>query len=206
MFNDDQEKLVLFRLVEELNQLRVSRRFGSLQDASTLRSYLSGRSHFTEFREFTRNLVNLTTRITVIIFVAGTIISMVSVAAAQTFLFTQTRFIVGILAVVCGLVFGLFVFIHPQLRMHRLMAAYRDSMTNLLQDMLEARIYTFINAEKAVRSHVAVDIKFLGEVLEYHSNLDVWPYSTRHLVQVAGFGMLISQSGLLNVLQTLLSG
>ncbi len=205
-FNEEQHTLVLFQLVEELNEVRVLRGARNLTAEDELKEYLFRRSHFTEFYEFARGVVDSMIRITAIIFVSGILMSLVNVAIRLTEGFSQLRFYMGLVVVGCGLLLGLYVFVHPQLRMHALMEAYKSSMVNLLQDVFELQIHRFMVSEKSIRREVATDIRLLDEILEYNKQLRVWPYTPQHLIQVASLATLVMQSGLFDALQAAMIG
>ncbi len=45
----------------------------------------------------------------------------------------------------------------------------------------------------------------MRQILEYPESLDIWPYSTSNPIEIASFSIVIFQSGLLDMLQLLLS-
>lgn len=112
---------------------------------------------------------------------------------------TYTRAMVGLIAGAFDLTVGLLLFIYTQIKVHGLINAYKQSMVNLLQALLEGTAHRYLAVKKSIRQTLGIDIQFLRRVLDYHENLKVWPYTTTILIKVASFSLVIFQSVLMDM-------
>ncbi len=119
---------------------------------------LSKKSYYIFFTTFYWNITNALTKVSLLIIGISAILSIGNIIARIIRACTFMRMLLGLALVILDLIFSLFLFIYPQLKVRKLMNAYKTSMAHLIQNIPENQIYEYLVSEKNVRKKLIVDI------------------------------------------------
>ena len=193
-------------IIDTINFLKKSRR-ALLSNLNDEYSEFLGRGEYSVFLKFSDAVSSYLSKISITIITITIIIYNTFIIFYREYPFVQTTIcpISIIVYDLIAIIFGLILFIYPQIFTFQVLKSYKDTILHLLESIYEISLLKYISAKSIHEKKQSLDlIEKLEVTMDYVNHIRTLPFGLLQLVKTLSIILIWLQFGMLSIIQFIL--